>query len=63
LFRQFLFDYLDPSGAHYSKRNNYYDQQPGSHHRYSNVGAALAGYMVEVLQVIVHFSDPAFNNN
>jgi len=43
----FLFDYLDPSGAEYHERRNF-GADPGTAYDYSNVGAALLGYAVEV---------------
>jgi CubicO group peptidase (beta-lactamase class C family) len=45
----FLFDYLDPTGAEYDAGKNFYDWEPGSDFDYSNVGATLGGYMVEAL--------------
>jgi len=46
---QFLFDILDPQGANYFPDLNFYNQVPGSVYNYSNVGAALAGYLVETI--------------
>jgi CubicO group peptidase (beta-lactamase class C family) len=42
----FLRDYFAPGGADYSK-DNFLAVAPGSHREYSNIGAALAGYIVE----------------
>ncbi len=43
----FLQGYLEPGGNDY-RRNNFYDSRPGSIYRYSNVGASLAAFVVEV---------------
>ncbi len=43
----FLFDYLDPAGAEYNQWGNF-GADPGTAYEYSNVGAALLGYAVEV---------------
>jgi CubicO group peptidase (beta-lactamase class C family) len=43
---RFLADYFTPSGRHYS-RENFLDVAPGTHREYSNIGAALAGHIVE----------------
>lgn len=45
----FLADYLDPAGAEYQPGANYHSWAPGTGSVYSNIGAALAGYMVEAL--------------
>ncbi len=45
----FLEDYLDPSGSEYNADRNYQDWGPAEDTTYSNIGAALAGHMVEVL--------------
>lgn len=42
----FLRSYFVPGGAHYSA-DNFLDARPGRHQEYSNIGAALAGYIVE----------------
>lgn len=42
----FLKDYFDPGGKHYSK-DNFLETKPGAHQKYSNIGAGLAGYIVE----------------
>ena len=44
----FLKNYLVPGGAHFSARKNFYAWQAGREWYYSNVGAALSGYAVEV---------------
>lgn len=43
---QFLKQYFVPGGKHYSK-DNFLNKKPGSHRDYSNIGAGLAGYIVE----------------
>ena len=43
----FLEGYLVPAGEDY-RLTNFYDTKPGSRYRYSNVGAALAAFLVEV---------------
>jgi len=45
----FLSDYLTPGGQYYSASLNFYSQVPGTYWSYCNEGAALAGYLVEVL--------------
>jgi CubicO group peptidase (beta-lactamase class C family) len=42
----FLADYFAPGGANLSK-DNFIGSKPGTHREYSNIGAALAGYIVE----------------
>lgn len=41
-------DYLHPDGAHY-RRSNFHDYAPGAKYAYSNVGYALLGWIVEVV--------------
>lgn len=43
---RFLTDYFARDGKHYA-RENFLDAKPGARREYSNVGAALAGYVVE----------------
>jgi len=43
---EFLADYLSPDGTHYSKKN-FTKSKPGGEFVYSNIGAGLAGYIVE----------------
>ena len=43
---RFLTDYFAPNGRRYS-RENFLDAAPGTRREYSNIGAALAGYIVE----------------
>ena len=45
---EFLEDYLSPNGKNYSK-NNFIDNKPGEKFEYSNIGAGLAGYIVEIV--------------
>ena len=42
-----LKNYFTPNGKYYSK-DNFLNVKPGSHREYSNIAAALAGYIVEV---------------
>jgi CubicO group peptidase (beta-lactamase class C family) len=42
----FLEQYFTPGGKDYS-RDNFLDAKPGTHRDYSNIGAALAGHLVE----------------
>lgn len=41
--------YFTPSGAYYDAADNFYDKKPGTLYEYSNMGAALEGYLVEVI--------------
>lgn len=43
---EFLKNYFDPKGKHYSKEN-FLDHKPGTYYQYSNIPAALAGYIIE----------------
>lgn len=43
---RFLRDYFSPDGRHYSP-DNFLDAAPGTRREYSNIGAALAGHIVE----------------
>ena len=42
----FLKNYIVPGGKYYTKEN-FLDHKPGTYRDYSNIGAALAGYIVE----------------
>ncbi|HEX6100480.1 MAG TPA: serine hydrolase domain-containing protein [Thermoanaerobaculia bacterium] len=44
---EFLKGYFVPGGKDYSK-DNFLDKKPGTHREYSNIGAGLAGYIVEI---------------
>ena len=44
---EFLRDYFASDGKNYSKEN-FLDAKPGRHREYSNIAAALAGYIVEL---------------
>ena len=46
LLSEFLANYLSPDGTHYSKKN-FTKSNPGGNFVYSNIGAGLAGYIVE----------------
>ena len=45
----FLFDYLDASGANYDPLMNYNSFAPNSTYQYTNIGIALVGYLVETV--------------
>ncbi|WP_415252014.1 serine hydrolase domain-containing protein [Thermomonas sp.] len=45
---EFLKSYLVGSGKHYA-RENFLDAKPGTRREYSNIGAGLAGYIVELV--------------
>lgn len=42
----FLKNYFEPNGKYYSKEN-FLNKKPGKYYQYSNIPAALAGYIVE----------------
>jgi CubicO group peptidase (beta-lactamase class C family) len=44
---EFLEDYFAPGGKHYAK-DNFLKAKPGTQREYSNIGAGLAGYIVEI---------------
>jgi CubicO group peptidase (beta-lactamase class C family) len=44
---EFLKHYFEPNGKYYS-RDNFLNVKPGSNREYSNIAAALAGYIVEI---------------
>ena len=44
----FLKNYFDLNGKYYSKEN-FLDKRPGTYYQYSNIPAALAGYIVEIV--------------
>jgi CubicO group peptidase (beta-lactamase class C family) len=43
----FLYEYFDKNGSRYSPRN-FLNYKPGEVYQYSNIGAALAAYLIEV---------------
>jgi len=43
----YLERYLDPDGVSYDAGRNFHDWGPGGRYSYSNIGVALAGYLVE----------------
>jgi CubicO group peptidase (beta-lactamase class C family) len=45
----YLQKYLTPGGEYYYPSLNFYTYAPGTTWNYSNIGAALAGYLVEVI--------------
>ncbi len=47
----YLQEYLTPGGKYYSS-TNYSAKQPGGLYKYCNIGAALAGYLVEAITKI-----------
>jgi CubicO group peptidase (beta-lactamase class C family) len=51
---QFLEDYLTPGGLYYEPELNFTDHAPGTAYRYTNVGASLAGYLVESIAGSTH---------
>lgn len=66
---KFLESYFVPGGTRYSE-DNFLNVKPGTHREYSNAGAALAGYIVEIavgenLSVYTrrHIFDPLGMNN
>ncbi len=42
-----LRDYLTPDGAHYDAEKHFLDDEPGSVHKYSNIGASLAALAIQ----------------
>jgi CubicO group peptidase (beta-lactamase class C family) len=48
-FQTFLEEYLVPGGMYYDENNNFCTWEPGTSWRYSNIGVALIGYLVEVI--------------
>jgi|GEM_PF-803818 len=45
----YLHEYFTPGGIYYSPSLNFYTYVPGTTWNYSNIGATLAGYLVEVI--------------
>jgi CubicO group peptidase (beta-lactamase class C family) len=46
---EFLADYLVPGGRYYDRKRNFRSRCPGTVSEYSNIGAGVLGYLVEVL--------------
>lgn len=44
---KYLKDYFKTDGKHYDEEENFWDFKPGSKHKYSNMGSALIGVLVE----------------
>jgi len=57
----FLEDYLVPGGAFYRANGNFLNFYPGEDYEYTNVGAALVGYLVESITG-VDFAEYCDNN-
>ena len=47
----YLEQYLTPNGDLYNSNSNFTNQQPGTNFNYSNIGAALIGYLVESISM------------
>lgn len=45
----FLSQYFTPGNSQYHATDNFTGEEPGAVHEYSNVGSALAGYLVEAI--------------
>lgn len=48
-FQTFLEEYLVPGGLYYDEDNNFCSWEPGTSWRYSNIGIALVGFLVELI--------------
>ena len=48
-FQTFLGEYLVEGGFYYDEVNNFCSWEPGTSWKYSNIGVALVGYLVEVI--------------
>jgi len=51
-FQTFLEEYLVPEGLYYDETNNFCTWEPGTNWRYTNVGVALVGYLVEIISEV-----------
>ena len=47
----YLEEYLNVNGSLYNQNANFTNQQPGTNFNYSNIGAALIGYLVESISM------------
>jgi len=45
----YLYEYFTPGGAYYDPNKNFHTYEPGNVYSYSNIGLALAGYLVECI--------------
>lgn len=57
----FLQEYLVPGGIYYNPQASFTTQIPGTYYNYSNIGAALAGYLVEQISGMAF--EPYCQNN
>ena len=48
-FQTFLEEYLVPGGLYYNENDNFCTWEPGTSYKYTNIGVALVGYLVETI--------------